>query len=429
MEEILRKLDPKKLKAAKKGGVGLIGDTERDAFKQMEAAQHRIADAWNRIKITVITKLYPIVAKMSEAFADKLEAALPKIQSAMQFIADHMDTIVAAAKVFVAVMTTKKLIGVLGSVPGVGKIAGAVGGKFMQSMGAGMAFGGMGPVSAALGALKASLITLGPVIALVVAAIALVYLGFQAFQKNLHGIGDSIRKHVASIVARFEILWGFLSSLGSAVAKLFGGDGGGLMDVLGYIAAFSFDTILAGFDLWLHHIQTVVSMMVELVDLITPLWKEYVQDPFMESMHAIASGVGKVVNFLIDQYNLIVGFWGGQAKEHMGAGLFDWAKPVVGALKTGAAFYMKHADKTQRETERQMRWDAMEEGKKNKKRAGEDAKPPGNQMNFPGARFDITQNFAEGFDPDRIAVAFGNDLASLGEMKSQSGFANVYAAR
>jgi hypothetical protein len=48
---------------------------------------------------------------------------------------------------------------------------------------------------------------------------------------------------------------------------------------------------------------------------------------------------------------------------------------------------------------------------------------------FRNSKFDITQNFAEGFDPDRIAAVFGNDLAKLGEMRSQSGLAPLYGVR
>lgn len=48
---------------------------------------------------------------------------------------------------------------------------------------------------------------------------------------------------------------------------------------------------------------------------------------------------------------------------------------------------------------------------------------------FRGSRFDIKQDFAEGFDPDRIAVAFASDLARLGEMKIQSAFAPIGAMR
>ena len=48
---------------------------------------------------------------------------------------------------------------------------------------------------------------------------------------------------------------------------------------------------------------------------------------------------------------------------------------------------------------------------------------------FRNSRFDIKQEFAEGFDPDRIAVAFASDLARLGEMKVQSQFAPIGSMR
>lgn len=46
---------------------------------------------------------------------------------------------------------------------------------------------------------------------------------------------------------------------------------------------------------------------------------------------------------------------------------------------------------------------------------------------FRFSKFDIRQEFAEGFDPDRIAVAFASDLAKLGEMRMQSAYAPLYS--
>lgn len=45
---------------------------------------------------------------------------------------------------------------------------------------------------------------------------------------------------------------------------------------------------------------------------------------------------------------------------------------------------------------------------------------PAPNYDFRNSRFNITQEFAEGFDPDRIAVAFASDLARIGEMRVQS---------
>lgn len=48
---------------------------------------------------------------------------------------------------------------------------------------------------------------------------------------------------------------------------------------------------------------------------------------------------------------------------------------------------------------------------------------------FRYSKFDIKQEFAEGFDPDRIAVAFASDLSKLGEMRMQSAYAPLYTSR
>lgn len=48
---------------------------------------------------------------------------------------------------------------------------------------------------------------------------------------------------------------------------------------------------------------------------------------------------------------------------------------------------------------------------------------------FRGSKFDIKQAFAPGFDPERIALAFSSDLASLAEHKVQSGYSPLFTAR
>lgn len=48
-------------------------------------------------------------------------------------------------------------------------------------------------------------------------------------------------------------------------------------------------------------------------------------------------------------------------------------------------------------------------------------------QDFRFSKFEISQKFAEGFDPDRIAVAFASDLGKVGERKMQSGFAPLFS--
>ena len=52
-----------------------------------------------------------------------------------------------------------------------------------------------------------------------------------------------------------------------------------------------------------------------------------------------------------------------------------------------------------------------------------------NYNDFRGSKFDIKQNFATGFDPDRIAVAFTDDLVKVGERRLQSGLGGVFGVR
>jgi hypothetical protein len=50
-------------------------------------------------------------------------------------------------------------------------------------------------------------------------------------------------------------------------------------------------------------------------------------------------------------------------------------------------------------------------------------------QDFRYSRFDIQQRFEEGFDPDRIAVAFATDLGRIGSQRLESGFQPLFALR
>jgi hypothetical protein len=96
--------------------------------------------------------------------------------------------------------------------------------------------------------------------------------------------------------------------------------------------------------------------------------------------------------------------------------------------------FRKHWSDVNRETEAAAK--AALAAKRAESAAGKESKTattPGQRTtpynDFRNSRFDVKQNFAEGFDPDRIAVAFSNDLASLGEKRMQSGFAPLYSVR
>lgn len=54
---------------------------------------------------------------------------------------------------------------------------------------------------------------------------------------------------------------------------------------------------------------------------------------------------------------------------------------------------------------------------------------PHTTQDFRYSRFDITQKFAEGFDPDRVASAMASDLSSMAEQQLESGFSPAFSTQ
>lgn len=457
MLKFLKTMDPAKLAEARKGGGGFLTNKDIDAYDRMQEAQHRVADSWNRIKVTVIKNLYPVAAQMAEKFANTMESILPVVQNIFGFISDNMDHIVSAAKVFVGLMTAKKMMawsqtlaggqGLVAAGKGlVTSLTNAV--PLLEKMGLAAAQSTMGAAAAGakaaglsaspamlanLGGLSASLTVLGTVLAALAAIVGVVYLGFRAAQKNLHGIGDKISEVIGRITARFELVWQQLTALGSAVANLIGGEGS-LGDLVGYIAALSFEAVLEGFDTVMHLILTATYMLEDFGQMLSLVWKTYLAEPAMAAFTAIKDGISAYIDWNIQAFkNLIemlkpvlkildIDLSGADFKNPL-TGILD---PVLAPWKALGENFEKNWKRADANTRVQQRSDALERAsQKTDKNLEKTSGPP--NYDFRGSRFDITQNFAEGFDPDRIAVAFSNDLSSLGELRSQSGYTPIMA--
>ena len=63
----------------------------------------------------------------------------------------------------------------------------------------------------------------------------------------------------------------------------------------------------------------------------------------------------------------------------------------------------------------------------NRRGRGDNSNRPHSVQDFRYSRFDITQRFAEGFDPDRIASAFASDLEAMASQRLSSGFAPAFS--
>lgn len=407
-----------------------------EALERMNHARARVSQGFQRMVLVVQREFWPAIEKVFTWVESRLPVWIDMAQRFGQVLTAHMGEAILLAKTFVTVMTTKKLLGVLGAIPGAGKIGGAIASRVVSSVGAGMAFGGLGPVAASFGALKAALITMGPIVLAVAAVVALLAAGFIGFQRNVGGIADKIRTLIESIKIRFQTIvepfvaiWGALEGMLAPVLEMFGGDGS--------VSEFFMSIVPKAIEMMLAHVDRmlfVFQVILKVVGYLLPSLDE-VKASFQEFMEDVKSGWESITNafnkYVKDPILEAIDYWA-QALGPLlkSKGVSAAADKMTKAADSIWQSVRKPFDEVAKEQRSRMGYAEIDRMMNAQGTAAEATKhkPPKMEMNFPNARFDITQKFAEGFDPDRIAVAFANDLASLGELKSQSGFSPVFAA-
>ena len=149
--------------------------------------------------------------------------------------------------------------------------------------------------------------------------------------------------------------------------------------------------------------------------------------PAIDLLKTAVSGIAKALEWLADQISIIFNRVNRVTASAVAA-IEDARKPKRG-IATASTAAQRYAaagaklmaiQKAQAEKARLARM----KGRKPAGRGGRVQK-----FDFRGSRFDIKQAFAEGFDPDRVAVAFASDLAALGETKMQSGLSPLFSVR
>jgi hypothetical protein len=154
--------------------------------------------------------------------------------------------------------------------------------------------------------------------------------------------------------------------------------------------------------------------------------KEALVDPYVRLIDQAMQQVAKLIDTVFGPYKKLMAAGEGPSANILGqltATMDNAIAAPVDFLKQAIADVEKEA-----RFERQLR--AAQQSAELAAQRRKIATPPDRMKqpncDFRGSRFDITQKFAEGFDPDRIAVAFTNDLAALGERRLQSGFSPLF---
>lgn len=354
----------------------LAGDTIRQ-MKSYHEAVNRVGLAWKRLVAGVIVKLAPTLEKLAAKFEDHVEAWGEKAQRFGTFMVNHMGTIIAMAKTYAKLMFANRMLETFTGKGLVGN-AGRAGKWLAESS----------PISGIVKGLS-GLSKLGIIGVIIGGVIAM----FSVLRENFNGIGDKLKSVFGGIGKT-------LFSIGKKIMGIFSDDSplGRFFKGVGYA--------------FLKVVERIGEAMQLVLDLV---------EKIIDALPAVFSNTSPMD--LANRY-----------KEAR-----DWEIGISNSLKKSGVAGAAYAEKMARAHEQANRfvktgsW-VNAEGKmspiKPKFKGGGETVPEAQvYQDFRGSRFDIKQEFAEGFDPDRIAAAFASDVSAIGERKLQSGFSPLFAVR
>lgn len=450
-ENITRIMD-----SLRKRGIAVTADNI-EAFAQFERAQIGIRSAWDRIFIVVAGKVYPIITSVLDKVAKNLDTWSVKASEWGKVVADfldsHLSKLILIGKVMAANFAMQKAMGFgmgEGVTRGVGRIQ-AAGGRFMagggerasaayaaryaatwRSQRAGMTIPaefapslaqkvahGFKPVSTVLQKASTAMASVpaAPLFAKLKGIPSLIVSGLKRvpFLNRLIPLFAAM----GPPLAKFGMVVGKFSAIGIVIAAIIG------------LVLTVYNSIRGHFDLF-REVVTDIFTKIQVRAMV--IWK--LVKPVFDAIGGLFSANGAVGQFftsvLLTAINMI-----GMAVD----GIMNLVQIIIIMVKrvvenprrllsplelfTDAAF---EAQRLMGDGFKKIELDM----KKPPPAPGigvpvERQKQPYND--FRGSRFDIKQSFAEGFDPDRIAVAFSNDLATLGERKVQSALAPIGVVR
>lgn len=442
-----------------------VNATNIAAFNKFEKAQLAIKSAWDRIFILVAGRVMPVIGDMLEGVAGKIdswtESAAAFGETLSKFLKSHLDTVITIGKVMAANVALQKISGI-----GLGGAAMRLGGAVGKMAGfGGAAAKAVGGVSAA-----AKLALPQPVI---IAAVSPVVMGQIAMMTRGGGLA-----RVAGGVSKWAPAGGALPGGGPAamgffakLGQVFRGIGtkfvglfaripilGRLVTLAPVLGRFASVVLrLSAVGVMITAIITAVTWTYTAVrdnvmgirDIIVGWWDQVsarvaviwdIVDPLFKTLGRMFSTDGPVGHFFVKVLIKVIDSVGTAADQILTTIQMiilvvqkmatNFTQAITDPIKLFQSAWEEAnrrtiAKREQIEFERTMPGLVGIPGG----RGAPAARPPPPVFDFRGSRFDIKQQFVEGFDPDRIAVAFSNDLATLGERRVQSGLAPLFGVR
>jgi hypothetical protein len=444
-EELAKTVDE-----AKKLNVHLADPNALMQFKKFHEASIKIHEAFRRISEKVVIALAPSLSHMADKFSHWIDTVnvnkfIDPLVHGMKLVVDHakmLGKIMLANSILMRTTGGGLLTGGMRGIGAITRIGGGMGARLGGAMAGGIGripglAGMMGPLQAVLPVL---LRVVGSVsgLGLVAAIVLVVAKNFDKLKERLGGVVGAIWEHV--------------QRLGESLGKIFSADA-----PVGQFVRWVGDKFITVVEYLGKLIDGIIQAITSFVDELDAELPGYEgrRKARIEKTYAEWDASEKAKSDLAKKTAADFTKLGGpnalqklQESIQKRSYAFD---PHHKGVKIKAEFLDVKAEKvTEQQRALYEAWknflkahgqnlELSAGGKENLRRleAAYGTKAPGTEeapkmgvyQDFRGSRFEIEQKFAEGFDPDRVAVAFANDLASMGEKRLTSGLTPAFAIR
>lgn len=386
------KQGPERLRAIQQdtlNGAEVIDERALQSYRKMIQARRELKDAWGDLVGVLYKNLLPVVTDILQGFKKAFDEIKPTVEVIGKILHDHMSAVVKLTKTYLELLLAAKIANmatgtqmsvfgrgkqVIGGAIGFlnkGRAAGAAADYFeakAMSPGVGM-FGkaGAGPLTVIMGALG----RIGPFFTGLASSAGALLPALAGLLPVLGVLAAIVAVVVVAIGMLKNNTWGLATMLkktfGSTLSAL--GDAfHGIVQILGL--------------LW-----SAIKPLVMLVAgaLLLQLWW------FAKMVEVIAHVIKWAVDMIIAVINAII-----------------WLLNKIPGVDIKMLGEANKAAETKAETNK-----------------------AGNPINqdFRGSHFEITNNFPTGIDGGRVAVAFGDELARLGERRLDSGLRPLFSYR
>lgn len=402
----------KKSMAEQKAGAASITEESLASFKAMQKARAEASSAFGDIVSIVYRTFFPAIANGLQVVRDKLVEWQPVAENVAKIMVDNMRTVVWLAEKYVKLLLVSKALQVT---TGMG-----IGGNLKRLGGAGAGF-----IDTAAGAKR--------VAAVGVASKLSVATGMMG-RSGAASVGVGL---VQTLPARIVAMFTSIGSSFFPKAMAFLAATVKLGAIVGMLAKLSLvgvaiAIIVKAFQLVANNVDGIRDRLVKLLDKIVVSFHSVGSSlsPVIEALGTgltyAAKGVLFIVEMILTVVAAILVFV--KAIGIFMAMVFQSPRKLLSPIDT----FGEAIREAQRDTDELVRGREIE---REKERAAAAAKPTekvdkaGVYQDFRGSKFDIKQDFAEGFDPDRIAVVFGRDVAKLGERRLQSNLVPLFSVR